>query len=91
MRAADLEAARKLSEQFGKQVRSMRALREHAGELKTSFGVGELSLQAFAFDVMLTPADREYGPIMELLRTAAARQVGETAAALKELGVDVNA
>lgn len=91
MRTGELETARKLLDQFGKELRAMRALREHAGELKVSFGVGELSLQAFAHDLMLTPGDREYGPIMELLRAAAARKVGETAGELKGLGVDVNA
>lgn len=89
MQLSDRVKVNELSQQFERAVRAMRALDEHTGSVKVTFGA-ELMVAA-AHQVEVPVDDRDYNAIVSLARLAARRRVGDLAEQLRELGVDTNA
>lgn len=91
MKLSEQEHVKEVSEEFTKAVRAMRAIKEHAGKVKASFGSEDMLPGVHPHNVEIEPADREYGQVVALLRVMLVRRVGELAEQLRDLGVDTNA
>lgn len=91
MKLSDQTRIKELAEQYSKAVRAMRALNEHAGEVRFGFGAEAMLSGADPHKVAVTADDPEYNQLLMILRQIARRRVADIGGELRELGVDPNA